>query len=149
MILVGYCIYGFGTGAAVSLTYNLVVATAPPGNAGAAAALNDSGAEFGGAVGIAALGSLSTAIFHRGLSDNISAEVPDRAKEIASENFGNAVATANSLPADVGEDLKLQAKSAFVDGLTITAASSAVMLTIMALVSFVALRRVKLRDSDD
>lgn len=143
-IMLGYCAYGFGMGATASLTYNLVMATAPPGNAGAAAALNETGSEFGGAMGIAALGSVATAIYQRTFSDTVNNSVPDQARDAAAENFGNATAVAESLPTPLGEALHSQAQSAFVDGLTATTATSAGLLLIMAVIAIMTLRNVTL-----
>lgn len=61
-ILTGYGVLGFGLGMGITLAYNLVMATAPPQKAGAAAALNETGTELGGALGIAVLGSIASAV---------------------------------------------------------------------------------------
>ena len=62
-IAVGWALWAFGGSAAATLTTGTIIGSAPPERAGAVSALAQTGAELGGALGIAVLGSLGTAIY--------------------------------------------------------------------------------------
>ena len=62
-IVIGNTILQTGLGFTFTLTVDFVVSTAPPERAGAASALSETGLELGGALGLAMLGSLSTAVY--------------------------------------------------------------------------------------
>ena len=51
-----------GISPALTLSTDMIVGSAPPERAGSASALSETGTEFGGALGIALLGSLGTAV---------------------------------------------------------------------------------------
>ncbi|HEV3378831.1 MAG TPA: MFS transporter [Thermoleophilaceae bacterium] len=53
---------GLGAGAIGTVATDLIVGTAPPERAGAASGISETGAELGGALGIAILGSIGTAV---------------------------------------------------------------------------------------
>jgi MFS transporter, DHA2 family, multidrug resistance protein len=55
-------VMSLGVAPVLTLATDLIVAAAPPARAGAASALSETGTEFGGALGVALLGSLGTAV---------------------------------------------------------------------------------------
>ncbi|HYI38677.1 MAG TPA: MFS transporter [Thermoleophilaceae bacterium] len=55
-------VVALGIAPALTLSTDMIVSSAPPERAGAASALSETGTEFGGAMGIALLGSLGTAV---------------------------------------------------------------------------------------
>jgi MFS transporter, DHA2 family, multidrug resistance protein len=69
-LVTGYAIWNLGCAPLVSLSTYLVVGSAPPDRAGAAAALSETSAEFAFALGIALLGSLGTAVYRLQLGDS-------------------------------------------------------------------------------
>ncbi|OYW97565.1 MAG: MFS transporter, partial [Bosea sp. 32-68-6] len=60
LVVVASVIFSLGFTPVVALTTELVVGSAPPERAGSAAAISETSLEFGGAVGIAVLGSIVT-----------------------------------------------------------------------------------------
>ncbi|MCI0689515.1 MAG: MFS transporter, partial [Sporichthyaceae bacterium] len=54
--VIGSVVFSLGTAPVFTLTTDLIVGSAPPERAGAAAAISETGAEFGGALGIAIFG---------------------------------------------------------------------------------------------
>ena len=58
-------VVALGIAPALTLSTDMIVSSAPPERAGAASALSETGTEFGGAMGIALLGSLGTAVAGR------------------------------------------------------------------------------------
>ncbi len=65
-LVTGCVIFSIGLGPVYTLATGLIVESAPERRAGAAAAIGETGAELGGALGIAVLGSLGLAVY-RGL----------------------------------------------------------------------------------
>jgi len=70
-IVVRSVIYSLEICPAVVLATDLVVSSAPAERAGSAAAISETSAELGGALGIAILGSIGTAVYRRGMVDGI------------------------------------------------------------------------------
>jgi MFS transporter, DHA2 family, multidrug resistance protein len=62
-ILAGSIVMAFGFVPVILTTTNLIVSAAPPERAGSASAISETSAEFGGALGVALLGSLGTLIY--------------------------------------------------------------------------------------
>ncbi len=62
VLVIGSVVFSLGLAAVFTLATDLMVGTAPPERAGAASAIAETGSEFGGALGIAILGSIGTAV---------------------------------------------------------------------------------------
>jgi MFS transporter, DHA2 family, multidrug resistance protein len=60
-VVTGSTLMALGLGPVFTLAADLVVGAAPPERAGVASAINETSSEFGGALGIAVLGSIATA----------------------------------------------------------------------------------------
>ena len=97
---------------------------------------------IGGALGIATLGTVATAIYDRQLGDTMPAGVPAEAAEAASGSLGGAIAVAEQLPPDLAAPLVQAAQDAFTSGINLTAAAGATLLTVTALAVTIALRNV-------
>src|SRR5262249_7993144 len=61
-------IFSLGFAPVFTLTTDLIVGAAPPERAGAAAAISETGAELGGALGIAIFGSIGVAVYRAALA---------------------------------------------------------------------------------
>lgn len=131
-----------------NLTTELVVGSAPPEKAGAASGISETGAELGGALGLAILGSLGTAIYRSALGDRLPGDLPQDAARAALDTLGGATAAAARLPAEVGEAVLTAAQAAFTTGLRVTAAVSAVIAIVVAVPAYLSLRRVAPRDAE-
>jgi DHA2 family multidrug resistance protein-like MFS transporter len=118
----------------------LVVGVAPPQRAGAAAAISQTGWEFGGALGIAVLGSIGIAIYRSGMADGVPAGVAPQAAAAARDTLGGAVDVAARLPGDLGAALLEAARTAFTQGLHAAAAVSVAVAVGLAIVVAVLLR---------
>jgi DHA2 family multidrug resistance protein-like MFS transporter len=86
---VGYLTFGFGMSLTFTHAVDVVVGSAPPERAGSASAIAETGAELGGAVGIAILGSIINA-----LSDDAMARA---ASPGAAEDFARAMGTTTTI----------------------------------------------------
>ncbi|RNL84359.1 MFS transporter [Halostreptopolyspora alba] len=127
---------GLGPGAA--LVTDIVVGSAPKEKAGSAASMSETSGEFGIAIGVALLGSLSTALYRGRVTvpDGVPAEV----SEAARDTLAGAVAAAEGLPADVAARMLEPAREAFTHGLNVTAGLGAAAMVVFGLLAVVLLR---------
>jgi MFS transporter, DHA2 family, multidrug resistance protein len=141
-LVTGCSLLYLGLGPVFTLGTELVVGAAPPERAGAAAALSETSSELGGALGIAILGSVGTAIY-RGAMSSITVEgVSADAARTAGETLGNAAAIAQRLPAEVGDRLLAAAQGSFTHTLELIAAICAVVAALTAIAAVTLLRKV-------
>ena len=143
LVVAGTIVFSLGLGPVFILATDLIVGTAPAERAGAASAISETGAELGGALGIALLGSLGTAAYRSGVTDALPADVPPAAAEAARDTLGGALAVARDLPADIGPALADAANDAFAQGLHITASVGAVIAVVVAVLVATLLREVR------
>ncbi|HSL77335.1 MAG TPA: hypothetical protein VK867_10330, partial [Candidatus Limnocylindrales bacterium] len=122
------------------LTTELIVGSAPPERAGAASGISETGAELGGALGIALLGSIGVAIYRSGLAPSHLAGVPADAAIAARDTLGGAVGVASTLPTGTANELLAVATSAFVDGMHVAAAIAGVIGLGLSAFAFATLR---------
>jgi len=132
-----------------NLTTELIVGSAPPEKAGAASGISETGAELGGALGLAILGSLGTAIYRSTMTEQLPPGLPDDIVAPAVDTLGGATAVAARLPDQVGTALLTTAQEAFTMGLRVTAAVSALIAVVVAVPAVLALRGVAPRDGAD
>lgn len=113
-ILPGLLVMASGIGLLMSPSTTAITGSLPEQNQGVASALNDTVREFGGAVGIAILGSILNAGYRSSVSAATSDLTPDLAHRVE-EGIGSAFAAAQDLgqqaPAVLGA-----AREALVDG---------------------------------
>lgn len=108
-----------GLGPVFILTTDLIVSAARPERAGAAAAISETGAEFGGVLGIAVLGSIGIAVYRDGMAGWTARDVPAEAVEAARATLGGAVGVAAGLPGPLDAALLAVARDAFAAGFEI------------------------------
>jgi DHA2 family multidrug resistance protein-like MFS transporter len=141
-IIIASTAYSLGLSFVFTLGIDAIIAAAPAERAGAAAALSESGSELGGALGIAILGSVATAIYRGYLGHVGLPDLPPEARKAAFDTLGGAAAAAAQLgPGNAGTVLLDSAKAAFTHGLEVTLTVCAVASVAMAAVAAVALRR--------
>jgi MFS transporter, DHA2 family, multidrug resistance protein len=136
-------VVSLGLAPVFTATTDLIVGSAPPERAGAASGISETGAELGGALGIAILGSIGMAVYRGALADTIPPGVPGQAAAAARDTLGGAVSVAAQLPAEVGAALLGAARSAFTQGLQVTAGISAVIAVGIAVLATVLLWAVR------
>lgn len=128
-VMAGFAITNLGAGPMVTLGTDLVVGSAPVERAGSAGAMNQTSGELGFALGIAALGSVGTAVYRAKIT--VPAGVP--AAE-ARDSLAGAVAVAGHLPVRQSAPLLDSARAAFTSGMHVAAGISAVLLVVVAVV---------------
>jgi DHA2 family multidrug resistance protein-like MFS transporter len=137
-----------GLAPVITLATELIVGSAPPEQAGAATGISETSGELGGALGIALLGSLGTAVYRAELADTLPADLPAEIADAALDTLGGAMAIAQSLPGAVADAVVAAAQIAFVDALHFVAAVAAVGAAATAIVAAAALWNVPARSDE-
>jgi DHA2 family multidrug resistance protein-like MFS transporter len=135
-------VISLGLAPVFTATTDLIVSSAPPERAGAASGISETGAELGGALGIAILGSIGVAVYRGQLADALPAGVPSEAAAVARDTLGGAVGVAAQLPDAAGLALVEAAREAFVRGMQLTVSLSATVAVIVAVMATILLRAV-------
>jgi MFS transporter, DHA2 family, multidrug resistance protein len=141
--VVGSAVFSLGVAPVGTLATDLIVGSVPPEKAGAASGISETSAEFGGALGIAVLGSIGTAVYRSRVGDALPAGVPPDAAEAARDTLGGAASAAEGLPDRLGAGLLDAAREAFTQGLHLAAVTSDALVLGMAVLIFVLLRDVR------
>ncbi|MFF1453323.1 MFS transporter [Streptomyces sp. NPDC058274] len=140
LVLAGAGVLAAGIVSVMSQMMDLALGTVPIGNAGSASALLETGAEFGGALGMAVLGSIGTAVYHH--------EIPSGVPAAAHETLGGALAVAGQLPDRTGDALATAARDAFTSGMNAAAIAGAILLLAAAGLATATLRKVHVREPE-
>jgi DHA2 family multidrug resistance protein-like MFS transporter len=135
LVLIGASIYAGGVVGAMTVGNELIMGAVPPDSAGAAAAVVETSSEFGGALGMAVLGSIGVAVYRSELAARAPAHVPAVALGTARSTLGGALSVAAELPGRLGADLSTTARVAFIHGLNVAALGAAVTMIVAAAVS--------------
>jgi DHA2 family multidrug resistance protein-like MFS transporter len=143
VFVIASVIYSLGLAPLFTLTNDLILGAAPPERAGAASAISETGAELGGALSIAILGTIGTAVYRMQVDDGIPSGVPADEAEAARDTLGGAVAASEQLPDPAGAQLFDAASAAFTQGLHVAAIISAAIAAGSAVVAAVFLRHVR------
>jgi MFS transporter, DHA2 family, multidrug resistance protein len=143
VVVIGSLVISLALAPVFNLTTELIVGSAPPERAGAASGISETGAELGGALGIAILGSIGTAVYRGLLASDLPTGVPAEAADVARDTLGGAVSVAAQLPPDLGRAVLDVARESFVQGLHITAAISAAIALGSAVLAAVLLRNIR------
>ncbi|WP_405494516.1 MFS transporter [Nocardia sp. NBC_00511] len=142
LTIIASLLVSFGLAPVFGITTELIVGTAPPEQAGAASGLSETGAEFGGALGISILGSISVAIYRTQLHENLPAGLSDSDVRDSRDTLGEAMEVARTLPDKLGTAVADAAKHAFLTGMHLTAAVAAVAALLLAVIAVTRLRHV-------
>ena len=97
LLMLGYTLFCAGLAPIGALTTDLVMNSAPPERAGAASGISETSFEFGGALGIAVLGSIVMAMYRSGIVDAVPPGLPADAVAAARDTLGGAVDAARAL----------------------------------------------------
>jgi DHA2 family multidrug resistance protein-like MFS transporter len=141
LLVAGHFILALGIAPVVTLGTDIIVGAAPPERAGAASAISETGAELGGALGIAILGSIGTAVYRGAMTRAIPGEISPEAMEVARNTLGGAVAVAEGLTDEVGSVLVATARDAFTQSLQVGAIVGVIISVALAILVAVTLRR--------
>jgi MFS transporter, DHA2 family, multidrug resistance protein len=142
VVATGSVAFSLGSAPMTTLATDLLVGTAPPQRAGAASGISETSSELGGALGIAILGSIGSAVYRGQVADAVPTGVPPQAAEAARDTLGGALAVAGQLSDRLGTPLLEAASEAFTNGLQLVFAVSAAIAVGIAVLVAVLLRGV-------
>jgi MFS transporter, DHA2 family, multidrug resistance protein len=139
-LVIGMVIYSLGLCPIFILATNLIVGSAPAERAGAAAGVSETSSELGGALGIAVLGSIGTAVYRGAMMVAVPYTIPIDVAEAARRTLGGAVTEASKLPVTSGSHLLGAARDSFVQAFELTALVAAGLALATAVLVAVLLR---------
>ena len=145
LIAAASVVISIGLAPVITLATELIVGSAPPEQAGAATGMSETSGELGGALGIAILGSIGTAVYRSEVGASVPEGIPAEAADAARDTLGGALAIAETLPGAIGDALRAAAQVAFVDALHFVAAVAVVGAAVTAIVAAAALWKVPAR----
>lgn len=143
LIVIGNTLMSLGFGFTFTLTVDLVVGAAPPERAGAASALAETGAELGGALGLAVLGSLGIAVYRSQVVPALTSEIAPEIAEAIRETLGGAVVAVQQLPGQLGDSILAVARQAFVQGVQLNALLGVIGFLSLAVLTATMLRNIQ------
>jgi MFS transporter, DHA2 family, multidrug resistance protein len=149
LVVTSSVVFSLGEAFVFTLATDLIVGVAPPERAGVAAAISETSSELGGALGIAILGSIGTAVYRSEVADAVPAGVQPAETEAAKDTLAGAVETSETLPGGPGDGLLDAAREAFVQGLQVAALTSALIAAATAVVAVLFLRHVGESDQEE
>ncbi len=115
---IGLLLFGLGAGVAMPAATEMIMATLPPARAGVGSAVNDTVREFGGALGVAVIGSVAATAYATSMHTELG-RFPNLSavdQSMLTNNVGAALDTARNLGAQ-GADIASVARTAFVDSM--------------------------------
>ncbi|MFN0282424.1 MAG: MFS transporter [Kineosporiaceae bacterium] len=145
----GLGVTGLGVGLTLVPTMNAVLGTLAPAVEGIGSAVNNTARQTAGALGVAVLGSLHTAVYRAALDAGAAtsglAGLPAPARDAVTGSFPGAHLVAAALPDGAGAAVLQAADAAFADGLRVTFLATGAICVVAA----AALRWVLAVASDD
>jgi len=145
LIAAASVVISLGLAPVITLATELIVGSAPPEQAGAATGISETSGELGGALGIAILGSIGTALYRAEVADALPAGIPADVADAARDTLGGALGIAETLPGELAATVVAAAQTAFVDALHLVAAVAAIGAVATAIAAAVALWTVPAR----
>jgi MFS transporter, DHA2 family, multidrug resistance protein len=141
ILVSGSVVFALGLAPVYTLAADVMVGAAPPERAGAAAGISETSSELGGALGIATLGAVGTAVYRAEIDGAVPEGVPPEAADTARDTLGAAVAAAGELPDRVAGELADAAREAFTQAFQLAATLNAAVAIGAALLAGTLLRR--------
>ncbi|MFI0448897.1 MFS transporter [Actinomadura sp. 6N118] len=137
IVVAGFAFVYLGLGVIAALGTDIVVGAAPAEKSGSAAALSETVQELGIAVGVALLGSLTTAIYRT------TVEVPSGLAPSAAEAYRDSLSRASSVVTPLRAGVLENARAAFTSGLNTAAIAAGIAIAAASVACFVSLRHVR------
>jgi MFS transporter, DHA2 family, multidrug resistance protein len=137
IVVLGFGFVYLGLGAIAALGTDMVVGTAPADKSGSAAAMSETVQELGIAIGVALLGSLTTALYVAGVT--APADASPKVAERLTSSLSGALSVAEHLEADI----IVAAQEAYTTGVNIASAVAGLAIGSATILCFVTLRHVR------
>lgn len=138
---VGLLLFGLGAGVAMPAATEMIMATLPPARAGVGSAVNDTVREFGGALGVAVIGSVAATSYASSMKGELHRfNVTGVDRNVLVNNVGAAIHASKDFGAQAGQ-IADAAKTAFVDSMHSSLWVAAGLAFCAAVVTFTQLPR--------
>jgi DHA2 family multidrug resistance protein-like MFS transporter len=131
-VVLSSIVFCIGFTPVVTLTTGFIVGSAPPERAGIASAVSETGAELGGALGIACLGSLLTAVYRSRMQAFDTDGLPLDVAAAARSTLAGALQASERVAVHDAAPMIEAARAAFVDGFQATAVAGSIALALLA-----------------
>ncbi len=139
--LVGSSLVAIGLVSVATLVTEYAIGVAPPQRAGAVSALVETMSEFGGALGMAILGSVAGAAYTARMDELTPAGMPSVVADAARRTLGEAVVLAEKMGGTGGEVMLGAARTAYTQAMHVTDLVAAGVLIVGAVVAALTLPR--------
>ena len=143
LLIIGFTLLSLGMAPCAAVAADMVMSAAPPERAGSASGLNETSSEFGGALGIALLGSLVTALYRNDLDRALPAGLSPEIEATALRGLGPATTAAETMPSEPGTALLEAAREAFTSAMQSTAWVSGTVVLAAAITAIVMFRTLR------
>jgi len=137
---------GLGFVPVILTTTGLIVGTAPPERAGSASAISETSAEFGGALGVAVLGSLGTLFYRFGMQDADLDGLSPIDRDAVTAALGTALEVARNTGNEAAPWIGM-ARDSFAGGFALCCALATVTLLLLAAIAARVYARTELDES--
>jgi DHA2 family multidrug resistance protein-like MFS transporter len=141
-VVIAFVLFNGGCAPIVTLASGIVMSSVVPEKAGSAAAISETCAELGFALGIATFGSLFTFIYRSAVGDALPAELPAAAAAAATDTLAGATQVASTLKTALGDAVLVAARSAFTDAIGVLALVCGALIAGVATLVWFRLREV-------
>ncbi|WP_328472159.1 MFS transporter [Streptomyces sp. NBC_00448] len=148
VVLLASTLLAGGMVVVMTLGTELLIGAAPRERAGTASAILATGTQFGGAMGMAVLGTITTAVYRRHITGRLPASVDADKVHAARQTLGGATVVAQSVPGRAGAAVLAAARDSFTAGIHVAAVTAAVLMALSALLSALFLRRVRPQEAE-
>ena len=132
VVLVGAGVVASGTVAILTLVTDYVLGVAPADRAGAVSGLFETTSEFGGALGIALLGSVLAAGYRSHVDELLPRGLDAVARGQAHDSLAGALVAASHAPGSVAQSVLDAGRAAYLSGMRLTEVTAAVVMLAMA-----------------
>ena len=115
---IGLFLFGLGAGMAMPAATEVIMASLPPSRAGVGSAVNDTVREFGGALGVAVIGSVAATSYASSMGGELARfpELTATDRSLIRNNVGAAIDVSHRLGGS-GNEIASAARSAFIDSM--------------------------------
>jgi MFS transporter, DHA2 family, multidrug resistance protein len=139
-IIITFTVMNLGINIVWALSYDQILAEAPPERAGTASGAAETSNELSAALGVALPGSLGAAVYTASVTGSLPVGLPQQDAGIAADSLSGAAALAERLPADMAGQVLDVARNALTGGMQAASALLALLLALVAIAVAVLLR---------
>lgn len=139
VIILIFIVLGTGIGISQTISNDLMLSSVPPRKAGAASAISETSYEMGTVLGTVIMGGILTSVYRANVV--VPSGLDESLADHAHETLGGAVSVASRVGGEQANQLLSSAFAAFDSGVVLSSAFSAVLMGVMAVISYLMIRK--------